>query len=255
MITTSSKLTAILLAGALAVSAQESKPSFDSLVHHWNLDEGRDWHDMPFPFETDIDRADDSVGSNKLIIPGPKTNKVWASGRQFSGIQLRGGWVRAQKNIDTLAGSATLSFWMRSKDTSDGKASVIGDKDGIQWGCIDTKGHIGIAINGKTVLRSKTAVTDDKWHHVVLTRQAKSGKLSVYVDGKQEATATAATGELGKDYIRFGGTQKVGNFKGVLDQIYVFKAPINEATVAVLLDNHAPKVYAQEHLVARKKPS
>lgn len=255
MITTSSKLTAILLAGALAVSAQESKPSFDSLVHHWNLDEGRDWHDMPFPFETEVDRADDSVGSNKLIIPGPKTNKVWASGRQFSGIQLRGGWVRAQKNIDTLAGSATLSFWMRSKDTSDGKASVIGDKDGIQWGCIDTKGHIGIAINGKTVLRSKTAVTDDKWHHVVLTRQAKSGELSVYVDGKQEATATAATGELGKDYIRFGGTQKVGNFKGVLDQIYVFKAPINEATVAVLLDNHAPKVYAQEHLVDRKKPS
>ena len=170
-------------------------------------------------------------------------------------LRWRGGWVRAQKNIDSLAGSATLSFWMRSKDTSDGKASVIGDKDGIQWGCIDEKGHIGIAINGKTVLRSKTAVTDDKWHHVVLTRQAKSGELSVYVDGKQEATATAETGELGKDYIRFGGTQKVGNFKGVLDQIYVFKAPINEATVAVLLDNHAPKVYDQEHLVDRKKPS
>ena len=111
MITTSSKLTAILLAGALAVSAQESKPSFDSLVHHWNLDEGRDWHDMPFPFETDIDRADDSVGSNKLIIPGPKTNNVWASGRQFSGIQLRGGWVRAQKNIDIFIRLNRLGQW------------------------------------------------------------------------------------------------------------------------------------------------
>ena len=210
---------------------------------------------MPFPFVTDIDRADDAVGNIKLTLPGPDTNKAWASGRQFSGVQLRGGWLRAQKNIDTLAGSATLSFWIRTKDASNGKASIIGDKDGIQWGCIDKDGHIGIAINGKTVLQSKTSVTDDKWHHVVLTRQAKSGELCVYVDGKQEATATAATGELGKEYNRFGGTPEVGNFKGVLDQIYVFKAPINEATIAALLDNHAPKVYDQEHLVDRKKPS
>ena len=253
MITTSAKLTAILLAGTMAATAQDAKPDFGSLVHHWNFDEGRDWHDMPFPFETDADKAEDSVGSIKLTLPGPNTNRAWASGRQFSGVLLRGGWLRAQKNIDTLAGSATLSFWIRTKDSAKGKGSIIGDKEGVQWGCIDADGHIGIGINGKAAVQSQTVVTDDKWHHVVLTRQAKSGELCVYVDGKKEATATAAAGALGKEYNRFGGTPELGNFKGVLDQVHVFNAPINEATVAALLDNHAPKVYDQEHLVDRKK--
>ena len=132
MITTSAKLTAILLTGTMAATAQDAKPDFGSLVHHWNFDEGRDWHDMPFPFETDADKAEDSVGSIKLTLPGPNTNRAWASGRQFSGVLLRGGWLRAQKNIDTLAGSATLSFWIRTKDSAKGKGSIIGDKEGVQ---------------------------------------------------------------------------------------------------------------------------
>lgn len=252
---TAQKAALLMILGGAIPMVQADEADFSKLVHHWSLDEGRDWHNMPFPYETDVKQAKDFVGKAHLTLPGAHTNKVWASGRQFSGVRLHGGWLRAKANITTLAGDASLSFWIRTADTAKGNGSIIGSKNGIQWGCIDQNGHIGLAINGKTAIKSTSTVTDDKWHHIVITRKAKSGELSLYVDGKQEATATGATGALGNEYNKFGGTKDVGNYKGVLDQIHVFSAPINAATVEALYQNHAPKIYDQEHLVDSKKPT
>ena len=38
------------LASVLCSIAQGAQPDFTPLTHHWNFDEGRDWHNMPFPY-------------------------------------------------------------------------------------------------------------------------------------------------------------------------------------------------------------
>lgn len=240
--------TAMMLAGMLTATA-DNGADFSKLTHHWNFDEGRDWHNMPFPFETNADRTEDHVGKAHLRIPGGKPNRSWVSGRQYSGVKLNGAWLPAEKNIDTLAGDATLSLWICTKD----EAVLIGDTEGVQWGCIGADGRIGLSVKGKSIVKSDTVVTDNAWHHIVLTRNAATGEASVYVDGKKESTATGPKGKLGSAYNSFGGTAKGATYKGILDQIHVFSAPVNEATVAVLQDNHAPKIYDLEYLVDRKK--
>lgn len=57
-------LRAVMAALAVTVGAAVAAPSddFASLKAHWSFDEGRDWHNMPYPYQTEISRATDLVG-------------------------------------------------------------------------------------------------------------------------------------------------------------------------------------------------
>lgn len=246
-------ITAIMAAG-VSCAADDAKADFSKLVHHWNFDEGRDWHNMPFPFKSEADNAHDSVGEAHASISEP-VNETWISGRQFSGVRMRGGLISVRKNIDTLAGSCSLSFWLRQSKSNKGDNCIFGDSEGLMWGNVNEAGKIGVMHNGKTLIRASVAITDDNWHHVVITRDEKSGELSIYVDGKAAGTAKGPLGKIGTTYKHIGGTAKGRHFVGSLDQIHVFSGCINAATVAALYDNHAPKIYDQEYLVERAEPT
>ena len=249
-----STLTAIMAVGATCASASDAKTDFNKLVHHWNFDEGRDWHNMPFPFESEKKTALDSVGDTRVTIAEP-LSETWASGRQYSGVRLRGCMLTINEDIETLAGSCSLSYWTRLQKGNTGDNCIIGDPNGLLWGNVGEDGKIGVLHNGKTILRSTIAITDEEWHHVVITRNETSGELKLYVDGKSAGSAKGPRGKIGKEYNRFGGTNSGRRFNGYLDQVHVFSTCINEATIAALYDNHAPKVYDQEHLVDKVKPS
>lgn len=249
-----STITAIVAAGAACAAVPNAKTDFNKLVHHWNFDEGRDWHNMPFPFESNTKNSLDSVGDTRVTIALP-LNDTWTSGRQYSGVRLRGCLLNISEDIETLAGTCTLSYWTRLQDGNLGDNCVIGDSNGLLWGNVSEDGKIGILHNGKTILRSTTAITDEDWHHVVITRNESTGEVKLYLDGKAAGTAKGPRGKIGKEYNRFGGTNKGRRFNGYLDQVHVFSTCINEATIAALYDNHAPKIYDQEHLVDKTKPT
>jgi hypothetical protein len=90
---------------------------------------------------------------------------------------------------------------------------------------------------GATMVLSTTAVNDGSWHHIVATRDAQSGEMAVYIDGRKEATATGPRGA--KDaaptlYIGGIRTPDSGFFKGDIDEVRLYTCCLSEAEVAGL---------------------
>ena len=53
---------------AFSLNAQGATPvdDFAALTAHWNFDIGRNWHNMPFPYETEGSLAEEPVSGNHI---------------------------------------------------------------------------------------------------------------------------------------------------------------------------------------------
>lgn len=243
----------LIFLGMFCAVAQAGQADFSALTHHWNFDEGRDWHNMPFPYTHAPATAADTVGGLPVTIVHPDT--AWASGRQFSGVRLSNSGLLAKSPLAELCGSCALSYWLRVPKADAGKIAVIGDRNGIIWGVVQKNGSIAMMHGGKVLIQSTAPLADGNWHHIVFNRDADGGQLALYVDGKLDATATGPKGNIAGHYRHMGFHPKTHKPGTVLDQLHVFSRPVNAATVATLYSNHAPKIYPQEHLVDAKKPT
>lgn len=246
--------------GFVTANTGAAAEDLTGLKSHWNFDEARDWHNMPFPFSQPVTTADDSVGTNGLSL-NDKLDPVksWASGRQFSGIRFDspGQFLQSRQPLDTLKGSATLSYWIKTdtEGTADSPPGIVGDVAGMQWGIITPEGKLAVVQNGKVLATTSAPVNDNEWHHIVIMRKADSGQVVIFLDGKLSGKGTGTPGILPGEYTGFGAIQGGGGYKGLLDQIHLFDKPIDTNAVGVLFDNHAPKAYPQDALVTRGKPS
>lgn len=84
---------------------------------------------------------------------------------------------------------------------------------------------------------SGAGYADGAWHHVVLTRTASSGRLTLYVDGVERAQVTAGTGELPSSgpgaTLTVGGINSGDGFlSGSVDDVAVYATTLPPATVA-----------------------
>jgi hypothetical protein len=139
--------------------------------------------------------------------------------------------------------------------------------DGSQWyngsGLIDADiagaaNDFGISLNGgricfgvgnpDTSIRSATAVNDGHWHFVVATRQRKSGKITLYIDGIEEAWAIAGKNNLNASAeINIGRQQTGGNyFAGTIDRLMIFDHTLSGAEVYAL---HNPAFVPATHTI------
>ena len=226
----------------------------DGLVHHWNFDEGPDWHDSAFQSVCTNTVALDSVGFANATLQnmGPSN---WCSGRQFTGLAFDGvneHLIVATNLANTLGGSASLSFWLRTTQTGTVSAATapgivgVAGGGGVQWGWLDDAGRIGLSVDNTLLVRSTNPVNDGKWHHVVLTRDSATGAGQVYLDG---ILASSAAGLPGLRAASFSSLARIENsispryFSGRLDQVHIFKRVVSGAEVATLRSNHAPKAW------------
>ncbi len=242
------------LGAALVFAAHLLIAAPAGLIHHWNLDEGRDWHDSPFGSVCTNLVALDCVSDANASLQGMGSAN-WVSGRQFTALEFDGvsGFLAVATNLaHTLGNSASLSFWIRttqtgmaSAATAPGVAGVVGSGGG-QWGWLDEAGRIGLSVDDTLVTRSAGTVADGRWHHVVLTRDFSSGVGQVFVDGLLSHSGTGAAGLRSKAFASLGRIENVDGaqyFKGRLDQIHVFNRVISTAEVSMLRTNHAPKLW------------
>lgn len=129
---------------ALSLSAAGAAPSddFASLTAHWNFDIGRNWHNMPFPYETAASLAEDPVSGNHISFNpqrgvGAPDNSCWVSGHQYSGIRSCNAMVPI-KPLDELNGSSSLSFWMKLYGQPNTRG-IIGSEYNALWGAMNKK--------------------------------------------------------------------------------------------------------------------
>lgn len=243
-----SVLAAITVAGGV-VSAAPSD-DFAALKAHWNFDEGRNWHNMPMPYQSDAVCAAELTGKADALMFNESftaDNKVWISGRQYSGI-APGRLLTTMKELPWFNGSVTFSYWTRLNGAPN-KRGVIGSNYTALWGVMNDKGQVGLRYKGRSVVMSPTGITDTDWHHVVISRDAATGKVVLYLDGKEVATGMTPKGKIEGDFAT------IATNNAALDQIHIFDKPISAETVAVLYDNHAPQVFDQTYLVEKTKPT
>lgn len=226
----------------------------EGLIHHWNMDDGQDWHDSAFCAGSTNVIAVDSVGQAHALLKNMgKTN--WVSGRQFTAVCLDGvnDYLDVTENLGkTLGKTATLSLWVRttqvggpSASSAPGVAGVTGN-GGIQWGWIDEKGCIALSVNNAPLVRSRQPVNDGQWHHVVFMRDCMTGEGKVFVDGQLGGRALGVKGKLDSNFGSLGRIENGGRscyFAGRLDQVHLFNRLLTDQEVLTLLSNHAPKCW------------
>lgn len=238
---------------ALALASAAPAAVTDGLVHHWNFDEGPDWHDSPFQSVCTNTVALDSVSGASATLQNMGSSN-WVSGPQFTALQFDGvtEYLAVATNLaNTLGGTASFSFWLRttqagtnSAAASPGLAGVAGS--GTQWGWLDDAGRISLSVDNTLVVRSTNSVNDGKWHHVVLTRDAATGAGQVWLDGVLSGSAAGLPGLHSAAFASLGRIESGGSPKylaGRLDQVSIFNRVLSAAEVGILRTNHAPKCW------------
>ncbi len=245
-----------LLALVLLTMVQAGWAIPAGMVHHWNFDEGPDWHDDPFGSVCAVTQVWDSVSGDLATLVDMGSGN-WVSGEQFSGLEFDGvsNYVSVAGDLSNPLGrSASLVFWIRTIQTggvsgrvSPGVVGVTAGTADVQWGWIDQDGRMALSVGGTLVVRSGKAINDGQWHHIAITRNHESGAAQLYVDGKMSDSAVGPAGIITSAFNSLGRIENTngvsGYYQGRLDQVYVFDRVIDGGMVGQLMDNHAPKAW------------
>ena len=153
-----------------------------------------------------------------------------------------------------LGGSATLAFYIRTYQfgsyspwESPGVtgAEQPGGANDIFWGNLTAEGTIRASAGTGTGAASSAQVIYNGWHHVVHTRDAVSGTIRTYLDGRLVASVVgdggvkqAAFGSIGATTVHaFNSTNFVTGyhyFNGDLDQVEIYDRALDPLQVAAL---------------------
>ncbi|BCU78677.1 LamG-like jellyroll fold domain-containing protein [Luteolibacter sp. LG18] len=224
------------------------------LIHHWNFDEGPDWHDSPYQTAYTGTTAYNYGSSPNATLQNMGAAN-WVSGRQFTALSFDGTnqYVNAGTNLATgLGGTTSLSFWIRTTQVGTSTVTTApgitgsATTGGVQFGWIDNTGRIALSVGNTFVARSANPVNDDTWHHIVMTRNATTGAAQIFVDGVLSASATGPAGTKATSFTSLGRLENGSAavyYQGRLDQVTAFNQVISPATVTTLYTNHAPKVW------------
>ena len=228
----------------------------DGLVHHWNFDQGPDWHDSAYLAVSTNRTAFDCAGQADATLQN-MDGASWVSGRQFTGLLFDGidDYLATPTNLaQTLGGTASLSLWLQTRQSgtaasasSPGVAGRAGS-GAVQWGWLDVAGRVALSVDGTLAACSSNAVNDGSWHHVVLTRDSDSGRCAVYLDGAPCGAGSGPAGIRGTPFSSLGrieNAEEPRSFAGRIDQIHLFNKVLSAEEVSILRSNHAPKCWPQ----------
>jgi hypothetical protein len=149
--------------------------------------------------------------------------------------------------IPNLIGSTNFSimFWLRTSATGgspnwyNGEGLVDADVSGTtnDFGVALVGAKIGFGVgNPDTTLTSARSVNDFAWHHVVTTRNAGSGLMTIYIDGKEDSSRTGpAGGRASSPVLHIGNIASGGGFyTGYISDVAVYPEVLTTNQIATL---------------------
>ena len=201
-----------------------------NLVGYWPMNEGHG------TIANDISRFKHLALENVDWEIFPNGNSYAFDGNHYLTLTETSG-VIITKDMD-----ATLSFWMKTSQTS--RATLLSNGRGDASDLVTNNNYrnrwsIELNENGGIELKAEdqifpfgtTAVNDDQWHHVALVLR-RNGNLSTFIDGQR--VATAANSELGgfsgsrifvgaRGQIQLDGSDLVDQYyEGLFDELRIW---------------------------------
>jgi len=149
--------------------------------------------------------------------------------------------------IPRLIGDTDFSiiFWVRTLATGgtpnwyNGSGLVDGEVSGTtgDFGVALVGGKVGLGIgNPDTTLASVKAINNNLWHQVVVTRNAGSGAMSIYIDGALDSSITGPAGvRTNSPALRIGSLQTgTGFFSGSISDVAMYSQVLTANQIATL---------------------
>ncbi|MCG9126598.1 LamG domain-containing protein [Candidatus Poribacteria bacterium] len=202
---------------------------------------------------TDTDYLDLSGNENHGLIQG--NNIISVDGQVKEAVEFPGlgGQYIAVRNVEYVAGIPELSISVWIKTGQKGLISSWDRSEFFRFGVGDDQ------LGNETLVafdvccpitdwHGETEVTDDKWHHIVVTFDGE--KKRIFVDGKLDAEEAAHGEFIGPKAVRFGfigvgseapnfnGPRGPTNFpfKGLMDEYIMLHRALTEKEVQKIAD-------------------
>ena len=182
------------------------------------------------------------VGGYTLTIGGVSSNGFFNPHRivTYNGSS---GYTQIPRVIGST--NFSISFWMRTATTGgtpnwyNGRGLVDGEVGGTtgDFGLALVGNKIGFGVgNPDTTLTSVKTVNDNQWHQITATRDAGSGAMALYVDGRLDVSTTGPTGaRTSSPALRFGSLQTgVNFFNGSLSDVAFYQQVLTSNQIATL---------------------
>lgn len=194
-----------------------------------------------YPFDENSGTvAHDSVDGHDATLVGGAS---WTPGERGSALAVNGNGQYADTGAPLLKteNDYSVAAWVKFNAVGDGFQTVV-SQDGasnsaffLQYSGQDHK--LAFSFVGVRALAPVT-VEANHWYHMVGVRDAASGTLKLYVDGKLAATQNACLGDASSGHTVIGRGQYGGNqvdfLNGAADQVHVYDRALTDAEVAQL---------------------
>ncbi len=205
------------------------------------------------------------------------TVDVYQNGVQNGAILFNGNGYLTQSIYDELQfgnSDFSIELWMKSTD-NDGYLFCIGTHNttnveggtgnwvGLERLKDDSKNRLCFSIDDNITKSDCYALNpsnffDDVWHHVVCVRNSVANSMTIYIDGKQNMTATnTGTGVLGfneSELMFIGGDDELTSgrenrtFNGSIDEFIIYPFALSAEDVAENFAKYDPN--SVEELIA-----
>ena len=196
--------------------------------------------DQPGPEGELLDRGRFEQHGTAMGVNWSKTGRHGGALR-FGGTTEEYAMLKPVKGLPSLA--ITIAFWLRTEKACGGLFSYAATSKDSNHLLIADSGALVIDMCSKHVVTA-LAVNDGKWHHLAVTWESDSGRLSLYKDARLVFVTTVAAGRalsdagslvLGQDQDSYGGRFTAAeSFDGLLDEIMVFDTALSLEEVEYL---------------------
>jgi hypothetical protein len=183
------------------------------------------------------------IGSNALLFSG-------------DGVDLQ---TKVESSVQTsnlapiLGSTSTFDVWVKTtqvggtihyKSPAITGAEQAGGANDINWGTLDSTGHIGLYVGDTGGVYSTNPINDGQWHNVAMTRNASTGTIQIYADGVLNNTGTFDTGSKTSSFSLIGALSEVANngttfnganyFNGALDEVRIYNQVLGASEISSL---------------------
>lgn len=183
---------------------------------------------------------------------GGSAGEAWADGAtgkygaslDFDG---SGDFVSSSFDIDNAQGTYSIASWVKTTSAAASQvvstnAAAVGYSESVQLSAAGkalacTKN----TSNSQYCATSTTSVNDGNWHFIVSTVDWTNSVVSIYVDGKLEATQTPSGTRRTDNTTTYIGRRADGGsyVTGQIDDVRIFNYPLTAAQIKQVMNNGA----------------
>ncbi len=214
-----------------------------SLVGYWSFDGANmDWSQTTAEardLSGNANHGDVTNFTNSSAVPG-----INGQALSFDGVDDN--IVVTQNSVlNNITDDITISLWMKTTSNTEVfiddtfiSKDVGGCGSGVNdWFANLKSGKIEFWTSGSkcTLVTSNSAVNNNSWHHVVMTRERTSGIHKIYIDGNiDKESGVENTGSIGNnvDLVIGALTTSSKYFPGVIDEVRIYNRALSASEIA-----------------------